>query len=146
MSAGPWQIYDQFMLEKSNGTQDLDTDIFKVILMLSTYTPDLAADVTYVGIGGDEVATNFGYTQGGKIVAATLTKTSGNINFSSANVDWTASGGSVVCRYAVTINSTTGGLVAYSLLDVTPDDITLTNTNTLTLNISVNDIFDETRV
>ena len=146
MSAGPWQLYDSFMLEKSSAVQNLDTDAFSVILMTSTYAPDLAVDSTYVGIIANEVADGFGYLAGGESVGTgLLTPTSGNINFSLIAAAWLATGDSIVTRYAVIINTTTGGLVGYSLLDITPGDITLTNTNTLTVDIPTNDVFNEVR-
>ena len=146
MAADKWLVYDQFMLEKSNGTQDLDTDTFSVILMTSTYTPDLETDTTYAGINANEVTGANGYTSGGITTTPTLTKLSRQITTTFSDVSWTASGGSIVCRYAVIKNNTTGGLVAYSLLDNTPADITVTDTNSLNIDISSNSVYDESRI
>ena len=146
MAADAWVVYDQFMLEKSNGTQDLDSDSFSVILMTNGYTPNSASDTTYAGINSNEVGSANGYSSGGIASTATLTKTAGNINFTLANVQWTASGGSIVSRFAVIRNTTTGGIVAYSLLDNTPADVTVTDGNTLSLDIATNTVYDETRV
>jgi hypothetical protein len=145
MAADAWVAYDQFMLEKSNGTQDLDNDTFSVILMTSTYTPNTATDTTYAGINANEVANGNGYATGGVTRTQTLTKTAGNINFTLTNPAWTASGGNIVARYAVIRNNTSGGLVAYSLLDNTPDDITVVDGNTFTIDIATNTVYDETR-
>lgn len=146
MASSAWTVYDQFMLEKSNGTQDLDSDVFAVILMTVSYTPNSASDVSYAGINANEVANGFGYSTGGVIRAATLTKTAGNINFTLLNPTWTAAGGSILCHYAVIKNNTTGGLVAYSQLDTTPDDVTVGDGNTLTIDIATNSVYDESRV
>ena len=53
---------------------------------------------------------------------------------------WTASGGSIVARFAVIYSSTSGKLVAYCLLDTTPADITTTTGNTLTITINASGI------
>jgi len=48
---------------------------------------------------------------------------------------FTAAGGSIVCRFAVIYNWTHADdlLVAFSLLDNSPADVTATNGNTLTI-------------
>jgi len=57
---------------------------------------------------------------------------------------WTASGGSITARYAVIYNSTTGGLIGYSLLDNSPADVTATTGNTFTVSPNASGIFDLT--
>ncbi len=143
-----WFTYDSFILGKSNGTYDLDSDTFNVILMTSSYVPNLETDSVYTDIIANEVANSNGYTTGGVVTAATLTGTSGVVNFNLANPTWTASGGSIVGHYAVIIdnNVTNGGLVAYCQLDIAPADITILDGKTVILDITTNSVYDESRV
>ena len=59
---------------------------------------------------------------------------------------FTASGGSIVCRFAVIDDDTvsspvTDPLVCFSLLDNAPADVTATDTNTLTIAMNASGIF-----
>jgi hypothetical protein len=49
------------------------------------------------------------------------------------NPVWTASGGSIVARFAVLYKVSSDDVMAYCLLDATPADVTVTTGNTLTL-------------
>jgi hypothetical protein len=53
---------------------------------------------------------------------------------------WTASGGSIVARFAV-IYESGGNVLCYCLLDSTPADVTATNGNTLTIALNASGIF-----
>jgi hypothetical protein len=59
----------------------------------------------------------------------------------STDATWTASGGSIVARFAV-IYEVTGNVVCYCLLDSTPADVTVTTGNTLTVQIAAGGVFD----
>jgi len=147
MAAGPWIVYDNFMLEKSNGTQDLSAtgDDFYVILLDSGYTPATTTDATYAGINGDELTTANGYTVGGDQATPSLTKTAGNIKFSLTDVSWAVVTATITAHYAVIRNDTTGGLVGYCLLDSTDADVTIEVGNTLSIDISTNAVYNEAR-
>ena len=129
-------IYNSFREYLGDGTIDLDTHVFKVMLVASGYTPNAAthtakADVT------SELSTANGYTAGGATLTATWVLSGGTVTFDATDTVWTASGGSIVARYAVIYDDTTtspaDALVAYILLDTTPADVTTTTGNTLTL-------------
>jgi hypothetical protein len=53
---------------------------------------------------------------------------------------WTASGGSIVARFAV-LYEVGGDVLAYCLLDNSPADVTVTTGNTLTLTINASGVF-----
>ena len=82
---------------------------------------------------------------GAATTTLSLTMTSGNLNVTGTDVSWTASGGNIVPHYAVIKNDTTGGLVAYSMLDSSDTSVTCLDTKQLTIDISTNSIYDETR-
>lgn len=52
---------------------------------------------------------------------------------------WTASGGSIVARYAV-LYEVGGNVLAYCLLDSAPADVTATTGNTLTFTINASGV------
>jgi hypothetical protein len=138
-------FYNSFKEYVADGTFDLNTDTFKVILVSSSYTFSAAhtvlADIT------NELSTANGYTNGGATLGSvTFSQTSGTATFDAADTTWTASGGSIVARRAVihksgTANSRANPLVASVLLDTTPADVTTTTGNTLTLQWNASGIF-----
>lgn len=135
-------FYNSFREYVADGTIDLDTHTFKVMLVASGYTPSTAhtvkADVT------NELSTANGYTAGGATLGSVTWGHSGaTATFDAADTVWTASGGSIVARYAVIYDDTaaSGELVCYILLDTTPADVTTTAGNTLTLQWNGSGIF-----
>ena len=140
-----WYIYNSFLLEKSNGVQDLGADVFSVALLKVSYTPDLINDALWTGISANEVSIVNGYT-GSIISILSLALTTDNLNISMENVEWTATGGDIVAHYAVILNDTTGGLVAYCQLDTAPASVTALNTKVLTVDLATNTVYDESIV
>ena len=53
---------------------------------------------------------------------------------------WTASGGSIIARFAV-IYEVAGNVLCYALLDSTPGDVTATTGNTLTVAAAAGGVF-----
>lgn len=145
MAADAWKIYNKAKEYMGDGTIDLDTHVFKVALFTSasnaaTLTNDDLADLT------NQVAGANGYTTGGATLGSvTWTEASGTITFDFADPSWTASGGSITARFAVVYDDSTtapaDALVGFSLLDNTPADVTVTDANTLTLQIHANGMF-----
>lgn len=132
MAAGAWTLPNSARTDLLNGTFDLDTDTFKVALFLSTSNIG-SGSTTYAGLTNEHSNAN-GYTTGGITVSALVLAgtTSVTVDFTTDPV-WTASGGSIVARFAVLYESG-GRVLAYCLLDSTPADVTTTTGNTLTIN------------
>ena len=136
-------FYQSFREYLGDGTIDLDTHTFKVLLTSSSYTPSASthtvkADVT------NELSTANGYTSGGATLGSvTWTRSGGTVTFDAADTQWTASGGSITARYAVIYDDTAASdeLVCYILLDTTPADVAATAGNTFTLSWSASGIF-----
>ncbi len=141
MAAGNWQICNDFKLNTYKKLIDMINDTFKVALVLST--SNIATTLTPATYGNltNEVANGNGYTTGGE-TAGSPTLTGGGatatITWDTADVSWTATGGSIVARYAVIYDSTpaTKYIVAFCLLDTTPADLTVPNGVTETLQIA----------
>lgn len=141
--AASFTFYNSFKEYMADGTIDLDTHTFKLLLTSSSYTPNASthtvkADVT------NELSTANGYTAGGAtLTTVTWNRSGGTVTFDADNVVWTASGGSIVARYAVLYSDTAASkeLVGYVLLDTTPADVTTTSGNTLTIAWNASGIF-----
>jgi hypothetical protein len=139
MAAGAWTFTDAGRTMLLDGTFDLDTDTFLMALFLSTSNIG-AGSTTYAGLTNEHANAN-GYTTGGVSMGAlTLAGTTTVTVDDPADVVWTASGGSIVARFAV-IYESGGNVLCYCLLDSTPADVTATTGNTLTVALNASGIF-----
>src|SRR5688572_13864100 len=98
-----------------------------------------AASTTYAALTGEHANAN-GYTTGGIAVTLTLSGTTTVTADIQTDPVWTASGGSLVARYAV-IYEVGGNILAYCLLDSAPADITVTTGNPLTVAAHASGLF-----
>lgn len=138
MAAGNWTFTNGGRTRLLNGTFDIDTDSYKCALFLST--SDIgAASTTYVGVSNEHANAN-GYTTGGIAVALTLAGTTTVTVDVTTDPVWTASGGSIIARFAV-IYEVAGDVLCYALLDSTPADVTATTGNTLTVAMNASGVF-----
>lgn len=121
-----------------DGGIDLDNDTFEMLLTTSAHTP---ADTDTTGAGNitNEVSGN-GYA---RVTLANVTwnRTAGVTTFDFDDPVWTASGGSIVARNWHIRDTTADLLLCYGLLDDTPADVTTTDGNTLTAQISGSGLF-----
>ena len=138
MAAGAWTFTNGGRTRLLNGTFDIDTDTYKMALFLSTSNIG-AASTTFAGVTSEHAAAN-GYTAGGNAITLTLAGTTTVTVDISADPVWTASGGSIVARFAV-IYEVTGDVLCYCLLDSTPADVTVTTGNTLTVAAHASGVF-----
>ncbi|WP_075908878.1 hypothetical protein [Mycobacteroides chelonae] len=130
MTAGNWTFTNGGRTRLLNGTFDIDSDTFRVALVTSTSNIG-ASTTTWAGVT-NEVANGNGYTTGGIAVTLALSGTTSVTASFSSNPTWTASGGSIVARWAV-LYELGGDVLCYVLLDNTPADVTTTNGNSLTI-------------
>lgn len=146
MAANAWDFYNEFTELIGDGTIDLDNDVFKMALFLSTSNAATLSTSGFAALTNEHAAAN-GYTSPGETMASvTWVRSAGTTTFDCADVVWTASGGSIVCRFAVIYDDTVttpvaDPLIAYTLLDNTPADVTATDGNTLTVQINASGIF-----
>jgi len=130
MAAGAWTLTNEGRTKLLDGTFDVADDTYKMALFLSTSNIG-AASTTYAGLTNEHANAN-GYTTGGISVDLTLSGTTTVTIDIATDPVWTASGGSIVGRFAV-IYEVGGNVFAYCLLDSTPADVTATTGNTLTV-------------
>lgn len=149
MAAGKWKVYDLAKKYLADGTHDLDdTTNWKLALFLSTSNANtLSVGTAIFGDLTNEHAAANGYSAGGvALITETWTNSAGTITFTAANPVFTASGGSIVARFAViyrnaTVNTIVKPLLCVCLLDVAPADVTATTGNTLTIQMNASGIF-----
>ena len=139
MAAGSWTFTNGTRKSLIDGTFDLDSDVFKCALVTSSSNIS-ATSTTWAGVTG-EVATAYGYTAGGITVSPLVVSgtTSVTVKFTT-NPTWSASGGSIVARYAV-VYEVSGNVLCYCLLDSTPANVTITTGNALTIDGTTTAIF-----
>lgn len=131
-------LYNSMKEYIADGTIDLDNDTFKVALVSSAHTPNASTHTVYADVT-NELSTANGYTNGGATLGSvTWTRSGATVTLAAADVQWTATSGSITARYAIiyksgTANAIVNPLIAYILMDTTPADITATAGNTFTL-------------
>jgi len=148
-NAGKWKIYEKAKEDIAKGVIDLDTNAFRINLYLSTSNANTLTKATINDMGDitNEVATNFGYTQGAKTVTLAVTESAGTVTVDeTTNPVWTASGGAITARYAVIykyVDSTPANNtpLCVCLLDTAPADVTATDGNTFTITMNASGVF-----
>ncbi len=140
MAAGAWTFTNTGRTSLLNGTFDLDSDTWKMALHLSTGTQPAATTTTWAGLDDSEHANANGYTDGGVAITLSLSGTTTVKVDIDTDPVWTASGGSIIARWAV-IYEVAGNVLCYCLLDSTPADVTVTTGNTLTVAAHTSGVF-----
>ena len=146
MAASAWIIYDEALQELGDADLAFDTGTFKVALFQSAWGPGTHAQATILYSGmTNEVTNGLGYVTGGDAITLTWAETSADSGIWRCDSDdpaWTAASGSITgIRYAVLYETGTSICAAYCELD-TASDITVTDTNTLTIQLSANGYFE----
>jgi hypothetical protein len=140
MAAGAWTFTNAGRTSLIDGTFDINSDTWKMALFLSTSNIG-AASTTYAGLTNEHSNAN-GYTTGGIAITLTLSGTTTVTVDISTDPVWTASGGSIVARFAV-IYEVGGNVLCYCLLDSAPADVTVTTGNTLTVETHLSGVFTQ---
>jgi hypothetical protein len=138
VAAGAWQLTNSARTKLLNGTFDLDSDTWKMALFLSTSNLSTSS-TTYAGVTNEHANGN-GYTTGGASISLTLSGTTTVTVDIATDPVWTASGGSIVARFAA-IYEVGGDVLCFCLLDDTPANVTATAGNTLTVAAHASGVF-----
>lgn len=141
MAAGAWTLTTAALTSVLDGTFDINSDTYKMALFLSTSNLG-ASSTTYAGVTNEHSNAN-GYTTGGNAVVLSLSGTT-TVIVDCTDETWTASGGSIVARFAA-VYEVGGNILCYCLLDSTPADVTASTGNDLTVTIHANGLFTLTQ-
>jgi hypothetical protein len=104
-------------------------DTYKMALFQST--SNIGATSNAYSALTNEVASANGYTTGGTSVTLSNTGTT-SVTVNCTDASWTASGGTIVARFAV-VYEVSGNVLCYCTLDSAPADVTVAAGNTLTI-------------
>ncbi len=149
-AAGKWKIYEVAKLANANGEIDFNDDAFEIALFLSTSNCDTLAIATIANLTDltNQHATQFGYVQAdgaaaGKVLTVSAINTAGTIKVDGDNPVWTASGGSILARFAVIIDGTHANNIPIAVckLDTADADVEATDGNTFTITQNVAGMF-----
>lgn len=146
MAASAWLVHNKAKEYVGNKVIDFDADQFSMILCLSGSNVHSATTDAYSTVTS-EVAQNFGYLTGGKVVTAnTWAESGGSVTFDHDDVVWTAGGGDITAHYAAVKDDDVASpvidpIICSSQLDTSPADVTATDGNTFTVQINVSGVF-----
>ena len=126
-------IFNSFRKKIGDGTIDLDTHTFYIMLLTSAYTID-ATDAVIGDLSG-EVANGNGYATGGKALTGVTWNFSGAVaTFDADDVSWSSA--TFTARYAVIYDYTASTKDLVVLLDFGADKSPSNGTLALTFNAS----------
>ena len=143
MAAGAWTFYGKAKEFIGDGTIDLDTDNFRISLYTSASNASSPSGLTSLGSVTNEIADGNGYSTSGHALASVTWGAGASgleKRWDAADPLWTASGGSIANIKFAVIWASGGQLLAFSKLSTS--QFTVTDTNTLTITISANGIFE----
>ena len=142
MPAGSWIVFNRAKLKLANGSLDLDTNPFRMVLTTSSQ----ALDATFVGTSTDCRSSDLtaevvgtGYTATGKLLTATWTQATGTITFDVDDQAWTSS--TITAKYAVIYaDNTNDDLLCFVDLETGGGSVS-TTAGTLTVTINASGVF-----
>lgn len=132
MAEGDGLIYLDFKDQLLKEGHQMASDVLKMALFTSSYTPNQDTDTTFAGLSNE--CTGTGYTAGGETIAnqaVTTDAANDRVLVNGDDVTWSSLGAlSPQPAWAVLYNSTSGRLIAYW------EVATLTNGGDFTLQFS----------
>ena len=133
MAASAWVEHDDFKKALGDKELDLANDTFVYRLYTS------ASNINTVTVGDATTATNevSGNGYAAQTVTGSWTQSGSSSTFTTTLPSFTASGGDIVARYAAIVDTTAVPdlVVAHCILDDTPADVTITDGNTMTIQL-----------
>jgi hypothetical protein len=110
----PSFVYDSAKLSKLDGSINLSTHSFKLMLLTDSHTPSKSGHTVKADVSGDEVSGG-GYSAGGKAMTTGISRNGAVVSFDSDNIltlalgpDW---------RYAVVYDDSHANDALVALLD-----------------------------
>ncbi len=141
MAAGPWLPMNQTITELLSAAYNVETAAFKMVLLLST-SNITAASTTYALLTNEHANQGApGYVTAGKAMALSLTGTTTVKADVDTDPTWTATGGSIVAKWAAIYEVATDHLLCFCLLEAGGTNVTVTVGNDLTVAANVAGLF-----
>lgn len=101
MPAGAWKVYATAAEKVAKGTLDLDTHVFRIVLLTSAYTPNQNSHALFSDISAAQVAAGGGYATHGQLITQAVVRSGANVNFDCDDQSWAAS--TITCKYAALV-------------------------------------------
>ena len=119
------------------------TDVIKLMLVTSSYTPTQATHATGTDLGANEATGGSGYSAGGFTLTSTLGLSSLTVNYDSSDISQAIVGGPFAFRYGIFYkyvgaagSNALIGYVDFGAQSVTDATLNITLTNQLTCTVS----------
>lgn len=149
MPAGNWLVYGAALEGLLEGSLDLDTHTFRMVLVTSAYTPNQQTHSAWSSVSANEVANGNGYATHGKLLTCTSTRSGLVVTFDCDDQSWPSS--TITAKYAVIVRdadangslASTDLLLAYVDLETAGGSVSTTN-GTLTVQINASGVFTAT--
>ena len=132
------QFYNQFGLNVGSGAHALPSNTYKVLLVSSSYTPDLEAHTDLSDITNE--LSGSGYSRQ-TLTGVTWTRTGATAKLDFNNPQFSASGGTLTARRYVVFDDTANLLMATGLINDADVDVAITDGNQLTINVAAGGFF-----
>jgi hypothetical protein len=146
MAASAWLVHDKVKEYVGEKVIDFNLDNFKINLYLVGSNVHTAA-TDALATATNQHATQFGYTQDTKAIAGQAwTEATGTVTFDCNDVQWIASGGSILARFAAIYDDDVASpvidpIVCSTLLDDTPGDVEATDGNEFNIAMNASGVF-----
>lgn len=101
MPAGAWKVYSAAAEKVAKGTLDLDTHVFRIVLLTSAYTPNQNTHALFSDVSAAQVAAGGGYATHGLAITQAVVRSGANTNFDCDDKSWSAS--TITAKYAVIV-------------------------------------------
>lgn len=117
MASGAFTVYDKFRQRVMQGDIDLDGHVFKMLLLTSGYTPNVATQLDLADIVANEHAATGNYARQ-TLATLVVSLAAGVAKWDFDDVDF-GSNTTITAKYAAIYDDThaSDGLVGYFLLD-----------------------------
>src|SRR5262245_15202273 len=142
MTAGPWALYNQWRRYLMDGTLDINTNAWRLMLCTSASNANTATLSTKSQVTS-EVAEAFGYSSSGKAlpnVKWSVGSSAGEMKFTCDAFFWSANAGDIAnIKFGVSFDPASGKLLCRSQLSTA--QFTVTNGNRITITPASTGIF-----
>jgi len=144
MGASSWLVYDSFIYLANTGLEAVSTSTYKLRLLTDTYVPD-ASHTMLTEWSFHSVGSGNGYVAPGAEIDLSFVPISGGSLLMGTDVEWIATGGSIIAAYAGIYNTVTETIVSVFALDDTSIPITVPDGEKLLVNSSAYGIMEVIR-
>jgi hypothetical protein len=142
-AATAWEVHHKAKEKMAKADIDFDTAAFQVLLCTSAETVGNDPAENDASTLTNELGTANGYTIGGEATTPTVSESAGTTTVDFTDATWNATGAGITARYAVLIYTTTtpDEIIAHTVLDGTPADVTAANGNQFKVQFHANGAF-----